>query len=179
MSTNEPFSIRRWLADLPASSIGWVFLASGVLFIAGGAYTSYTGWVHDRSLEQEGRTADGTVLEKTVRSTIERQAGQRRHEGSTRETSYLVTFRFSALGEDITDTVELDKDVWDLLKEQDPIRVTYLPDKPETHRAEGQDTEFQLWKLLLWLAGGGVMFYAGKLLLAGKLQLGSESEPED
>ena len=179
MSTNEPFSIRRWLADLPVSSIGWVFLVVGVLFLVLGTYTSYTGWVHDRSLEQEGRIANGTVLEKTVRSTVERQAGRRSHEGSTRETSYLVTFRFSALGNDITDTVEVDKDVWDRLQEQDPIRVTYLPDEPEIHRLEGQDTEFQLWKLLLWLAGGGVMLYAGKLLLAGKLQLSSESESED
>jgi hypothetical protein len=179
MSTSEPFSIRRWLAGLPASSIGWVFVVSGVLFIAGGAYTSYTGWGHDRSLEQEGRVANGTVLEKTARTTIERQAGRRSHEGGTIETHYLVTFRFSASGEDITDTVDLDKDVWDLLKEQDPIRVTYLPDKPETHRVEGQGTEFKLWELLLWLAGGGLFLYAGKLLLAGKLQLGSESESED
>ena len=176
MSTSEPFSIRRWLADLPAGSIGWVFLASGVLFIAGGAYTSYTGWVHDRSLEQEGRTADGTVLKKTVDT---RMVESQSHEGRTRQTYYSVAYRFSVLGEDITDTVELDKNVWDQLREQGPIRVTYLPDKPETHRVEGQDTEFKLWKLLPWLAGGGVMFYAGKLLLAGKLQLSSSSESED
>ena len=179
MSTNEPFSISQWLAGLPVSSIGWVFLAAGVLFLVSGAYTSYTGWVHDRSLEQEGRVANGTVLEKNVRTTIERQAGRQSHAGGTIETHYLVTFRFSALGENITDTVEVDKDVWDPLKEQDPIRVTYLPDKPEIHRLEGQNTEFQLWKLLLWLAGGGLFLYAGKLLLAGKIQLSSDSESED
>jgi len=176
---NEPFSIRQWLADLPASSIGWVFLVSGVLFLAGSAYYTITGLAHDRSLEQEGRIVDGTVLEKTVRSTIERQAGRRSHEGGTVETSYLVAFRFSALGENISDTVEVDKEVWDRLQEQGPIRVTYLPGEPEIHRVEGQDAEFQLWKLGLFLAGAGLMFYVGKLLLAGKLQLSSASESED
>ena len=179
MSTNEPFSIRQWLADIPASSIGWVFLVVGVLFMVLGTYASYTGWVRDRSLEQEGRIVDGTVLEKTVRTTIERQAGRQSHEGGTIETSYLVAFRFSALGENISDTVEVDKEVWDRLQEQGPIRVTYLPNEPKIHRVEGQDTEFKLWKLLLWLAGGGLFLYAGKLLLAGKLQLSSASESED
>ena len=171
-------SINRRLAGLPVSSIGWVFVAAGVLFLVFGAYASYTGWVHDRSLEQEGRVANGVVLEKNVQTTIERRAGERLGERTT-ETHYLVTVRFSALGEDITDTVEMDKDVWDPLKEQDPIRVTYLPDKPEIHRVEGQDAEFQLWKVLLWLMGGGLFLYAGKLLLAGKLQLSSESESDD
>jgi hypothetical protein len=176
VSANEPFSIRQWLAGLPASSIGWVFLMSGALFLAGSAYYTVTGLSQDRSLEQEGRNADGTVLEKKV--------GTRSHEsqsrvGRTIETYYSVVFRFSVLGEDITDTVELDKDMWDRLQEQGPIRVTYLPDEPKIHRVEGQDTEFQLWKLLLWLAGGGLFLYVGKLLLAGKLELGSESESEN
>jgi hypothetical protein len=175
----QPFSIRRWAESLPVSSIGWVFVVGGVLFMVAGTYTSYTGWVHDRSLEQEGRVANGTVLEKTARTTVERQAGLRSHEGGTIETHYLVTFRFSASGEDIAGTAEVDRDVWDRLQEQDPIKVTYLPDQPEIHRLEGQDTEFSVWKLLLWLASGGLFLYAGKLLLAGKLQLGSESEPED
>ena len=172
-------SIKQWLAGLPVSSIGWVFVAAGVLFLIAGSYASYTGWVHDRSLEQEGRVANGVVLEKKVRTTIERQVGERSHAGGTIETHYLVTVRFSALGEDITDTVEMDKDVWDPLKEQDQIRVTYLPDKPEIYRVEGQDAEFQLWKLLMWLMGGGLFLYVGKLLLAGKLQLSSESESDD
>jgi hypothetical protein len=179
MSEQEPSSINRWLANIPVSSIGWVFLAAGLLFMIAGAYASYSGWVRDRSLEQEGRIVDGTVLEKTVRTTKERQAGRRSHEGGTIETSYLVAFRFSASGENISDTVEVDKEVWVRLQEQGPIRVTYLPNEPKIHRLEGQDTEFQLWKLLLWLAGGGLFLYAGKLLLAGKLQLSSASESED
>ena len=179
MSTNEPSAINRWLANIPVSSIGWVFLASGLLFWVGGAYQSITGLGHDRSLEEKGRIVDGTVLGKTVRTTKERQAGRRSHEGGTIETSYLVAFRFSNLGENINGTVELDKAVWDRLQEQGPIKVTYLPDEPEIHRVEGQDTEFQLWKLLLWLAGGALFMYVGKLLLAGRLQLSSASESEE
>ena len=118
------------------------------------------------------------MQEKTVRSESHRTAG-RFNEGRTIETSYLVTFRFSALGENITDTVEVDKDVWDRLQEQGSIRITYLSDKPEIHRVEGQDAEFQLWKVFLFVVGGGVMLYVGRLLLAGKLQLSSESESED
>jgi hypothetical protein len=177
----QPFSINKWLAGLPVSSIGWVFIAGGVLVLVAGAYTTYTGWVHDRSLEQEGRVANGVVLEKNVRTTVERQAGRSSEtvRGRTTKTHYLVTFRFSASGENITDTVEMDKDVWDRLQAQDPIKVTYLPNQPEIHRLEGQDTEFQLWKLLLWLGGGGLFMYAGKLLLAGKLELSSTSESDD
>ena len=171
MSTSEPFSIRQWLADLPAGSIGWVFLVSGVLFLVGGAYQTITGLAHDRSLVQDGRSVDGTVLEKKVGSR--RQDSQTR-EGRTIETYYSVAYRFSVLGEDITDTVELDKDVWDQLREQGPIRVTYLPDDPAIHHVEGQEAGFTLWKLFLPLIGAGLMFYVGRLLLAGKLQLGSE-----
>jgi hypothetical protein len=130
----------------------------------------------DRSLEQEGRTADGIVLEKKVGTRSHESQGRA---GRTIETYYSVVFRFSVLGEDITGTVELDKDVWDRLQEQGPIRVTYLPGEPEIHRVEGQEPAFQLWKLGLSLAGAGLMFYVGRLLLAGKLQLSSESESED
>lgn len=176
MSAHESFSIRQWLADLPAGSIGWVFLVSGVLFLAGSAYYTITGLAHDRSLEQEGRIADGTVLEKKVGTRwVESQS----HERRTAQTYYSVVFRFSVLGEDITDTVELDKEVWDRLQEQGPIRVTYLPNEPKIHRVEGQEPAFQLWKLGLFLVGAGLMFYVGRLLLAGKLQLSSASESED
>jgi hypothetical protein len=179
MSTNEPSAINRWLATIPVSSIGWVFLVSGLLFWVGGAYYTVTSLAHDRSLEEQGRTADGTVLEKTVRTTIERKAGRRSHEGSTRETSYLVAFRFSTLGETISGKVEVDKDVWDRLQENGPIKVTYLPDEPEIHRVEGQDADFQIWKLFIAVGGGGLMLFVGKLLLAGKLELSSKSESED
>jgi len=179
MSTNEPSSINRWLANIPISHLGRLFLVAGLLFWIGGAYTSYSGWVHDQRLEQDGRIADGTVLEKSFRTTTERRPGQRSHVGGSIETSYRVAFRFSTLGETISDTVEVDKEVYDRLQVQGPIRVTYLPDDPTIHRVEGQDTEFQLWKLLLWLAGGALFMYVGRLLLAGKLELGSESHSDD
>ncbi len=171
MSTNESFSIRQWWADLPASSIGWVFLVSGVLFLVGGAYTTITGLAHDRSLEQEGRTVDGTVLEKTVGT---RRVESYRDEERRIETYYSVAYRFSVLGEDITDRVELGKDVWDRLQEHGPIQVTYLPDDPAIHHVEGQEAGFTLWKLLIPLIGAGLMFYVGRRLLAGTLQLSSE-----
>jgi hypothetical protein len=154
VSAHEPFSIRQWLAGLPAGSIGWLFLVSGLLFFAGGAY----------------HTVDGIVLEKTVGTTST---------GRSRRTAYTVTFRFSALGEDIIDKVEVDKEVWDRLPEQGPVQVTYLPDEPNVHRVEGQDSEFSVWKLLMCLVGGGLMLYVGRLLLAGGLELSSESESED
>jgi hypothetical protein len=170
VSAHEPFSIRQWLAGLPAGSIGWLFLVSGLLFFAGGAYHTVTGLAHDRSLAEAGRSVDGIVLEKTVGTTST---------GRSRRTAYTVTFRFSALGEDIIDKVEVDKEVWDRLPEQGPVQVTYLPDEPNVHRVEGQDSEFSVWKLLMCLVGGGLMLYVGRLLLAGGLELSSESESED
>ncbi len=170
MSINQPFSISQWLAGLPSGSIGWVFLVSGLLFFAGGAYHTVTGLAHDRSLAEAGRSVDGIVLEKTVGTTSQ---------GRSRRTAYTVTFRFSALGEDITDKVEVDKDVWDRLLEQGPVRVTYLPDEPEVHRVEGQDAEFSVWKLLMCVVGGGLMLYVGRLLLGGNIELSSTSESED
>lgn len=170
MPTDKPFSIRDWMAGLPVSSIGWLFLVSGLLFFAGGAYHTVTGLAHDRSLEQDGRSVDGTVLEKTVGTTSQ---------GRSRRTAYTVTYRFSVLGEDITDKVEVDKAVWDRLLEQGLVRVTYLPDEPEIHRVDGQDAEFSVWKLVMCVVGGGLMFYVGRLLLGGKLELSSEREPGD
>ena len=160
MSTDKPFSIRRWVADLPASSLGWLFLVSGLLFFAGGAYHTVTGLAHDRSLEQEGRSVEGTVLEKTVGT---------KSTGRSRRTMYTVTFRFAlSRGIDITDTVEVDKDMWDHLQVQGPIRVTYLMGEPEIHRVEGQDAEFSVWKLLMCVAGGGLMLFVGRLLLGAE-----------
>lgn len=170
MQTGKPFSITRWLADLPAGSLGWLFMGAGLLFFAGGAYHTVTGLDHDRRLAQEGRSADGTVLEKTVGTTSQ---------GRSRRTAYTVTFRFSALGEDFTDTVEVEKGDWDRLHDQGPIRVTYLPDDPEIHRVEGQDAEFSVWKLLMCLVGGGLMLYVGRLLLAGRLEVNSGPESDD
>jgi len=170
--------VNQWLAGLPAGAIGWVFLAGGILFLVGGAYQTVTGLAHDRGLEEKGRSVDGIVLEKTVSSTSQRTKWRIQQEG-TRETYHSVSYRFSVLGEHITGIAEMDKDVWDRLHEQGPIRVTYLPDAPEIHRAEGEDPEFSPWKLLIFVAGGGVMLYVGRLLLADKLQLSSESESQD
>lgn len=171
MQTEKPFSIIRWLADQPASSLGWLFLVSGLLFWAGGAYHTVTGLAHDRGLEEAGRSVDGTVLEKTVGT---------KSSGRSRQTAYTVTFRFAlSRGEDVTDTVEVDKEMWDRLRVQGPIRVTYLLGEPEIHRVEGQDAEFSVWKLVMCVVGGGLMLYVGRLLLGGKLELSSEREPGD
>ena len=170
MTTDKRFSIVRWVAGLPSGSIGWLFVGSGLLFFAGGAYHTVTGLGHDRSLAEQGRDVDGIVLEKTIGTTSQ---------GRSRRTEYTITFRFSVLGEDITDRVEVEKEVWDRLLEQGPILVTYLPSDPDIHRVEGQDAEFSVWKLLMCLVGGGLMLYVGRLLLAGRLELSSEHEPED
>lgn len=44
---------------------------------------------------------------------------------------------------------------------------------------EGQETEFELWELLLWLMSEGVFLYAGTLMLAGTIQFSAESESEE
>ncbi len=158
MSTDEPSAINRWLAKIPVSWIGRLFLVSGLLFWVGGAYQSITGLDHDRSLEEKGRVVEGTVLEKV--------AG-RKSTGRSSKNIYAVEFRFSpSRGEAVTSKVELDKEVWEQLQVAGPIFVTYLPGEPEIHRVEGQDAEFQLWKLFLAVAGGGVMLYVSTLLLS-------------
>ena len=62
MSTDKPFSIRRWVADLPASSLGWLFLVSGLLFFAGGAYHTVTRPAPDRSPAPERHPVETTPL---------------------------------------------------------------------------------------------------------------------
>ncbi len=171
MSTNDPSAINRWLAKIPVSWLGRLFLAAGLLFWVGGAYQSMTGLDHDQRLEEKGRVVEGTILEKT--------AG-RKSTGRSSQPVYTVTFQFPASrGEKFADRVEVDKEVWERLRVAGPIAVTYLPGEPEIHRVEGQDAEFQFWKLFLAVAGGALFMFVGNLLLAGKLAPGSGSESVD
>lgn len=171
MSEQEPSAINRWLANIPVSHLGWVFLAGGLLFWVGGAYKSVTGLNHDRSLEERGRVVEGTILEKT--------AGQK-SSGRSSQTVYRVEFRFApSRGEEVTGKVEVEKAVWDRLLAGGPIAVTYLPGEPEIHRVEGQDPEFILWNLIFPIIGGALFMYVGKLLLAGKLEPSARSESEE
>lgn len=171
MSADQPSSFRDRLARIPVSYLGWVFLAGGLLFWAGGAYKSITGLDHDRRLEEKGRVVEGTILEKS--------AG-RKSTGRSSETVYRVEFRFApSRGDEVTDKVEVDKEVWDRLQVAGPISVTYLPGEPEIHRAEGQDPEFTLWNLLFPIFGGALFLFVGRLLLAGNPEPGSGSESKD
>ena len=168
MSTSEPSSFRNRLANMPVSWLSRLFLAAGLLFWIGGAYQSITGLDHDQSLEEKGRVVEGTILEKT--------AG-RKGTGRSLQAVYTVTFQFSpSSGENFADRVEVDKEVWEQLQVAGPISVTYLPGEPEIHRVEGQEAEFQLWKLFLAVAGGALFMFVGRLLLAGKLEPTSQSE---
>lgn len=113
---------------------GGIWLSVGALFLVIGISVGMQQMRLNDRLEKEGRTVDGMVLIKEV-------YGKSRKGGSGSSPSYRVTFRFTPHGGDaIRGTADVAGGDWDALEERGPIRVTYLPDTPASHRVAGQST---------------------------------------
>ena len=108
----------------------------------------------ERKFDAEGRTVEGIVLTKNV--------------GRDRDNNrkYSVRYRFTAPDGSIREgRSELSEERWSEFVENGPIRILYLPDKPGSHRIEGESK----WTLLvifvvvgvLLTLGGGFMFLRG------------------
>ena len=106
---------------------GGVWLAVGLLFLLIGGGIGLERRAGAARLDEEGMTTDGIVLTKARQSS----------DDSANADS--VTFRFiDARGATVHGSASLDPVAWDALVERGPIRVVYLPERPDVHRVPGQ-----------------------------------------
>jgi len=105
-----------WFGGIWAG-VGAVFLIVG---IAVGIYRARI----DEQLASHGRETEGIVLTKEISGSSNGDA-----------RTFRVTFRFAdEVGQNVFGAAEIEPAAWDALAERGPIRVTYVPDAPRTHR---------------------------------------------
>jgi hypothetical protein len=139
---------------------GSLWLLVGLPFFLIGLYLGVQHTTTERRLEAEGRTVEGIVLSKAIRTNTSSSSST----GSTStSTSYEVTFRFPTDEGPVISSLDVSADAWDRLVEREPIAVTYLPDDPARHRVEGQAAG---WFLPAMFTGiGGVFAGVGAFIL--------------
>jgi hypothetical protein len=69
--------------------------------------------------------------------------------------------------------------LWDRLVEREPVRVTYLPDRPDINRIDGADGDWMLPGIfgllgLVFAGAGGVIFFKGVRGIRRELRLRDE-----
>ena len=125
-----------WFGGLWAS-VGTLFLTVG---IAVGIYNARI----DEQLAASGRETEGTVLTKEISGSSDGDARTLR-----------VTFRFvDEAGRSVLGAAELDPVAWDALVEQGPIRLTYLPNAPQTYRVQDHSDSAAVIPWVFALVGG-------------------------
>ncbi len=142
------------------SWFGGIWFVCGLPFFLIGLYLGIQHGTVSSRLDAEGRSVEGMVLTKSVRSSS--SGSGRSHSSPT----YEVTFRFLTPGGLIKRTAQVTVDTWERLVEREPIGVVYLPDDPEHFRIEGQTsgwflpTIFTLIGAVFTFAGAGIWLSA-------------------
>jgi hypothetical protein len=112
---------------------GGIWLVCGAPFLVLGIYFAIDTVRQQERYASEAQVAQGMVLTKRI--------GRGRKES----TSYWVGYRFRAPdGAVVTKETKVSAALWDRLVEREPVRVTYLPDQPRTHRLEDQGPDWML-----------------------------------
>jgi len=105
---------------------GAAWLLVGSFFFLGGTYDV----LQERHYQAGAQVVQGTALTKS----IERAS----REGNPR-TKYTITYRFSTMdGRIFENNVEVSVEEWEKLEEGSPLRITYLPDAPQSSRIGGK-----------------------------------------
>jgi hypothetical protein len=150
---------------------GGIWVLVGAPFLVIGLYIGAQNIIVNKRLDTEGRSVEGMVLTKEIRSSSSSHG--RRSSGPT----YHVTFRFVTPSGLITGDAEVNVNVWENLVEREPIQVTYLPDDPQYYRIEGQSSGWVLPIIFSVLGGvftfvGGFLFFRslGQLRTKARLQ---------
>lgn len=122
---------------------GGIWLVCGLPFLIIGIYVGIDTVRQQERYTNEAQVAQGMVLAKWI------------SRGSEESTSYRVRYRFHAPdGAVVTSETKVSGALWDRLVEREPVRVTYLPDQPRTHRIEDQGPD---WILPLVFTGLGIV----------------------
>lgn len=124
---------------------GGIWLLCGAPFLIIGLYLGIDEWQLADRFKREAQVTDGMVLTKRIR---------RERNGSS--PSYWVGYRFAAAnGAVVKSEAQVSVQLWDRLAEREPVRVTYLPDRPQANRIEGEHSG---WLPPLIFTGLGVVF---------------------
>jgi hypothetical protein len=121
----------------PKLFIGVIFLVVGLSFLGAGIVRFNA----DRRFADEGRTTQGTVLTKAIRTERDRDGSRTQH--------YEATYRFAVQGETLEGRDELTRDGWERLTEGGPVDVLYLPSNPASNRLAGSRS----WARMIGLIG--------------------------
>ncbi len=153
---------------------GGIWLFVGAPFLVIGLYIGAQNISVNKRLDTEGRSVEGMVLTKEIRSSSSSHSRR-----SSSVPTYNVTFRFVTPSGLITGNAEVNVDVWENLVEREPIQVTYLPDDPQHYRIEGQSSGWVLPIIFSVLGGvftfvGGFLFFRGLGRLRTKARLQRE-----
>ena len=147
---------------------GGVWLVVGIPF----AVSGYFMWQSEKHFAAGAVSTEGKVLTRDIR-TARRSSSSG---GSTTSTEYWVRYRFQPrIGTPYEGSSKVDVHVWESLREQGPVTVSYLPDDPASNRVAGKpDWVGAMIMTILGgvfsLAGGTiVVFSLGKRLSRGRL----------
>jgi hypothetical protein len=99
-----------------------------------GVYMTYKDVNLQQRLKTVGVIAVGNVLDKNTTS------GQR--------TEYYLNYLFKIASSKIINRVKVEPHLWDRFKKGDPIRMIYVPDKPEMNLPEGVRLSSDKWVIL-------------------------------
>jgi len=105
---------------------GGIWLLAGLFFFLKGTYEI----LQERRYQTEELVVQGTVLAKPIE--------QAKRDGHPR-TKYTITYRFSTMdGRIFEKNVEVSVEEWEKLEVGSPLRITHLPDTPQSSRIAGK-----------------------------------------
>jgi len=148
---------------------GGIWLLCGVPFLVVGLYAGVDTIRQQARFRTEGQLTEGMVLTKRITRS-----------DKNKSTSYWVRYRFPGPdGATVTSETKVSDALWDRLVEREPVRVTYLPDRPGSSRIEDQGPDWVL-PLVFTVLGfvlvpvGGRVFVKGLRRIRLELRLGRE-----
>jgi hypothetical protein len=147
---------------------GGIWLVCGAPFVVAGIWVGIDTARQQQRYATQAQVAEGMVLTKRIRR------------GSKESTSYWVGYRFTAPdGGVVRAEKEISGALWDRLVEREPIRITYLPGRPEVHRLEDQGPDWVMPLAFtaigsLFAGLGGFIFLRGLRSILRELRLHEE-----
>lgn len=145
-----------WFAKSPALALG----VAGLLFFLpfAGAGVFWFAWVQGEAsqFEARGQSVEGLLLSKEI---VRRSGGSSSGPGRSRSETihYQITYRYRADGDELHGTSEIDADIWERLKEREPIAVRYVGGSPWIHTVEGTASQWVGPIIFLGLGGIGML----------------------
>ncbi|HXG05077.1 MAG TPA: DUF3592 domain-containing protein [Candidatus Binatia bacterium] len=122
---------------------GAIWLVCGAPFLVIGLYTAVEAFREDQRFRRDAEVGEGMVLAKRIARN-----------GDSR--TYRVEYRFRAPdGTVLKRETSVSPEFWDRLVEREPVRVRFLPDRPERQRLEDEGPD---WTGSLIFSGLGLVF---------------------